>query len=64
MYTSSFFHAGLRKCIIQKYIHNPLLLNGRKFDIRCYVLIACTKPLVAFFHQGYLRLSMTEYNLG
>merc|ERR1719311_186434 len=50
------------KCIVQKYIENPLLLNGKKFDIRCYVLVANAKPLIALYHEGYLRLSLRDYD--
>ncbi|CAH1775899.1 unnamed protein product [Owenia fusiformis] len=48
--------------IIQRYIHNPLLLEGKKFDIRAYMLIASTVPYLVVFHQGYVRLSMMDYD--
>ena len=35
--------------IIQRYIDRPLLLNGRKFDIRAYLLIACASPLIGLY---------------
>ena len=54
----------LSKGVIQKYLENPLLLEGRKFDYRCYCFIACAKPLLVYFHPGYLRLSMNKYNMG
>ena len=54
----------LTKGVIQKYLENPLLLEGRKFDYRCYCFIACAKPLLVYFHPGYLRLSMNKYNMG
>eukprot|EP00053_Salpingoeca_punica_P023976 m.11947 g.11947 ORF g.11947 m.11947 type:complete len:392 (+) comp6005_c0_seq1:405-1580(+) len=49
--------------IIQRYIPNPLLIKGRKFDMRMYMLIACASPVMAYYHDGYLRLSVDNYKL-
>nr|XP_012323292.1 inactive polyglycylase TTLL10 [Aotus nancymaae] len=46
----------------QRYIQNPLLLDGRKFDVRSYLLIACAKPYVVFFGHGYARLTLSLYD--
>ena len=45
-----------------RYIPNPLLLEGKKFDVRTYMLIACTNPFIVLFHTGYLRLACDEYD--
>lgn len=50
--------------LIQKYIENPLLVDKRKFDIRCFVLVASTSPFLVFYADGYARLSLKEYNPG
>ncbi|GAB6029384.1 Tubulin tyrosine ligase-like, member [Chamberlinius hualienensis] len=49
--------------VIQRYISAPLLLDGRKADIRAFMLIACAKPYVVLFHDGYVRLSCNQYDL-
>jgi len=48
--------------VIQKLIHNPLLLEGRKFDFRVYMLVASTNPMISYFYDGYLRISLSEYD--
>ncbi|XP_065711342.1 inactive polyglycylase TTLL10 isoform X3 [Patagioenas fasciata] len=48
--------------IVQRYIQQPLLLEGKKFDVRSYLLIACTAPYVLFFAQGYVRLTCVDYD--
>ncbi|XP_067422757.1 inactive polyglycylase TTLL10 [Emydura macquarii macquarii] len=48
--------------IVQRYIQRPLLLQGKKFDVRSYLLIACTVPYVLFFGHGYVRLTCTHYD--
>lgn len=49
--------------LIQHYIDNPLLVEGHKFDFRIYMMIASTNPLIVFYHDGFLRVSLFEYNV-
>ena len=48
--------------IIQKYIEKPFLYNGRKCDIRIWVLIS-HKMDVYIFKEGHLKASSVNYNI-
>lgn len=37
--------------IVSRYIDKPLLIGGKKFDLRLYVLVTCYRPLRAYFHR-------------
>ncbi|GLI69399.1 hypothetical protein VaNZ11_014003 [Volvox africanus] len=47
--------------ILQKYIELPMLLGGRKFDIRAYVLVG-PDGSVWFHKEAYVRTSSTLYD--
>lgn len=47
--------------VVQKYIENPLLVDGRKFDIRAYMLVVCMKPYLVVYHPGYVRMCLNKY---
>lgn len=49
--------------VVQKYLTNLLLIEGRKFDVRAFMLVASTSPYILFYHEGYLRLSVEEFSL-
>lgn len=51
-----------RPYVIQTFIHNPLLLEGHKFDFRVYLLVASTNPVIAYAYDGYVRVSIHDYN--
>ncbi|XP_076422037.1 inactive polyglycylase TTLL10 isoform X12 [Peromyscus maniculatus bairdii] len=48
--------------VVQRYVQNPLLLDGKKFDVRSYLLIACAMPYMVFFGHGYARLTLSLYD--
>lgn len=36
-------------------------MDGKKVDMRCYVLIACNNPYFVLYHQGYMRKALEDY---
>ena len=45
----------------QRYIPNPMLIMNRKFDFRAYMFIASMDPLVILYHDGFVKISLVEY---
>merc|ERR1711871_1159407 len=49
--------------IISRYIDNPLLIGGKKFDLRLYVLVTSYRPIKAYiFSQGFCRFCNERYS--
>lgn len=49
--------------IAQKYVMNPLLIGGKKFDLRIYVLVTTYNPLTVYFYRtGFARFTSQRYS--
>jgi len=50
--------------VAQKYIHNPYLVGGKKFDLRIFAPVLSYAPLkVYLYREGFARFTNTTYSL-
>lgn len=55
--------------ITQKYIYDVMTIDdekdkgGYKFDFRIYMLVVSIDPLIVYYHDGFLRVSLFRYSL-
>ncbi|KAF4323777.1 hypothetical protein JM18_001003 [Phytophthora kernoviae] len=49
--------------VVSRYIENPLLVGGKKFDLRMYVLVLSYRPMQALVHrEGFARFCNVKYS--
>lgn len=49
--------------VAQKYVESPLLIGGKKFDMRLYIFVRSYQPLTIYMHRGgFCRFSMSRYS--
>ncbi|XP_068877007.1 tubulin monoglutamylase TTLL4 [Aphelocoma coerulescens] len=52
-----------RPLLVQRYLHKPYLIGGKKFDLRLYVYVTCYDPLrVYLFKDGLVRFASCKYS--
>ncbi|KAJ1568236.1 putative tubulin polyglutamylase ttll2, partial [Nowakowskiella sp. JEL0078] len=50
--------------IVQRYIANPMLISGYKYDLRCYVVVRSYHPLIVYLYdEGLARFATNLYDM-
>lgn len=49
--------------VVQRYLQQPLLIGGKKFDMRLYTLVTSFSPLKAYtYRRGFARFTNSRYS--
>lgn len=49
--------------VVQRYISNPYVIGGKKFDMRLYALVMSFSPLTVYIYRaGFCRFSASRYS--
>lgn len=55
---------NIESYVVQRYLANPLLVGGKKFDMRIYALVVSYRPLrVYLYRSGFCRFTNFRYSL-
>ena len=49
--------------MVQKYIDQPCLIEGRKFDIRAFMVVISAMPYFVYSYPGYARISLLPFTV-
>jgi tubulin polyglutamylase TTLL9 len=56
--------AQVENYVCQRYLDNPYLIGGKKFDLRLYCLVTSFSPLVVYLYRsGFCRFSTTRFTM-